>query len=77
MIYFDSASSGYVTLLGRARVVRDAEEKAAHWKDAWSSLYKDKNRGEDYVLIRVAHFPLPCHVPIGTLRPSPQLIRVS
>jgi general stress protein 26 len=53
MLYFDPASSGYVTLIGRARVVRDPTEKANHWKDAWTPLYKDKNRGDDYVLIRV------------------------
>jgi general stress protein 26 len=51
--YFDSGSMSYVTLLGRAAIVTDAAEKAAHWKDEWAKLYKDKNRGDDYLLIRV------------------------
>ena len=51
--YFDTGSMGYVTLLGRAALVTDAAEKAKHWKEDWAALYKDKNRGDDYILIRV------------------------
>ncbi len=53
LFYFDPKSQGYVTLLGRAELVRDPAEKAAHWKEAWSSFYKDKSRGDDFVLIKV------------------------
>jgi general stress protein 26 len=45
--------SGYVTLIGKAELVRDAAEKAKHWKPEWKQFYKDENRGEDYVLIRI------------------------
>ena len=31
----------------------DAAQKAAHWKAEWAALYKDQNRGEDYLLLRV------------------------
>jgi general stress protein 26 len=53
LFYFDRAGPGYVTLVGTADLVDDAGEKAKHWKEDWSAFYKDKNRGEDYVLIRV------------------------
>jgi general stress protein 26 len=41
--YFDRASLAYVTLLGRARVVTDPTEKAAHWQAAWSKFYPDRD----------------------------------
>ena len=43
--YFDPATLGYVTLKGRARVVRDAATKAAHWDPAWDAFYPDTARG--------------------------------
>ena len=54
LYYFDPAGPGYVTLLGRAEIVDDAAAKAAHWKEDWTRYYRDKNRGSDYVLIKVA-----------------------
>jgi len=53
LFYFDPAGPGYVTLLGTAEVVKDATEKAKRWKEDWGAFYTDKNRGDDYVLIRV------------------------
>lgn len=53
LLYFDASTFSYVTLVGTAAIVRDPAEKAKRWKDAWTSLYKDKNRGDDYTLIRV------------------------
>jgi len=53
LYYFDQAGPGYVTLLGNAQVVDDAAQKSAHWKEDWAGFYSDKNRGSDYVLIRV------------------------
>jgi general stress protein 26 len=50
---FDPAGPAYVTLIGRADIVADAAEKAKRWKDDWEAFYKDKNRGDDYVLIRL------------------------
>jgi general stress protein 26 len=54
LYYFEPSGPGYVTLLGRAVVVRDPAEKAKRWKEDWAPFYKDRNRGDDYVLIRVA-----------------------
>ncbi len=53
LLYFDTARDSFVTVIGKGEVVTDAGAKAKHWKDAWSNLYKDKFRGDDYVLIRV------------------------
>ena len=51
--YFDSTTMSYVTLLGRAALVADPAEKAKRWKDSWTKLYRDANRGDDYLLIKV------------------------
>ncbi len=51
LYYFDREGGGYVTLLGQARVVRDAEAKARLWKPEWNDFYDAANRGDDYVLI--------------------------
>ena len=51
--YFDTQDQGYVTLTGTAAIVRDPVEKAKRWKDEWAAFYKDKNRGDDYTLIRL------------------------
>jgi general stress protein 26 len=53
LLCFDPAGPAYVTLIGRADVVTDAAEKAARWKEDWAPFYKDKNRGDDYVLVRL------------------------
>jgi PPOX class probable F420-dependent enzyme len=51
--YFDAKTMGYVTLLGRAALVTDPAEKAKRWTDDWAKIYKDRNRGDDYLLIKV------------------------
>lgn len=43
--------SGYVTILGRARLVDDQGEKASRWKPEWEAFYPDRAR--DYLLIEV------------------------
>jgi len=53
LLYFEPASEAYVTILGRAEAVSDPAEKARRWKDEWAPFYKDKNRGDDYLLLRV------------------------
>lgn len=53
LLYFSPATSEYVTVLGTAAVDADPLHKAAHWKSEWSALYRDQNRGEDYMLLRV------------------------
>jgi general stress protein 26 len=51
MHYFDPAREGYVSLIGRARVVRDLPTKLAHWNPAWDAFYK--SRDTSVVLIEV------------------------
>jgi general stress protein 26 len=51
--YFDAKTTSYVVLLGRASLVSDPAERAKRWKDAWAKLYKDGNRGDDYLLMKV------------------------
>lgn len=53
LFYFEPQSLSYVTLLGTAELVQDPAEKAKHWKEEWAPFYKDENRGDDYLLIRV------------------------
>lgn len=53
LLYFDAQAKGYVTLKGTATLVRDAGAKAARWKDDWMGMYADKNRGDDYLLVKV------------------------
>jgi PPOX class probable F420-dependent enzyme len=53
LYYYEPGGPGYVTLLGKAAVVTDPAEKAKRWKKDWAAFYKDENRGDDYVLIRV------------------------
>ena len=53
LFYFDPEGLGYVTLLGKADIVKDPVEKAKRWKEDWSAFYDDRNRGDDYLLIRV------------------------
>lgn len=50
--------TGYVTLLGRAVIITDPAEKGRRWKEAWASFYDDRNRGDDYTLIKVTPFTL-------------------
>ena len=52
LFYFDPSGPGYVTLLAKAELVSDPVEKARHWKEEWAAFYANKNRGEDFILIR-------------------------
>jgi general stress protein 26 len=51
LYYFDHKLQGYATILGRARLVDDPEEKRVRWKDDWKEFYPDRNK--DYLLIAV------------------------
>lgn len=51
--YIDVDGGGYVTLLGRAELVESVTEKERFWKEGWSTFYKHKNKGGDYLLIRI------------------------
>ena len=58
LFYFDPSGPGYVTLLARAELLTDPAEKEEHWKEDWAAFYADKNRGEDFILIRCKPFRL-------------------
>jgi general stress protein 26 len=51
LYYADPGGGGYVTVIGRALLVNDLQEKSQHWKEEWQDFYK--NRREDYLLIKV------------------------
>ncbi len=53
LLYFDTTGENSVTVIGTARLVKDPTEKAKRWKEDWVKFYKDRNRGDDYLLIRV------------------------
>lgn len=53
LLYFDAAGQSYVTVIGNATLVRDPAERAKRWKEEWAAFYKDRNKGDDYVLIRI------------------------
>ena len=50
---FDTATSSYVTVLGRGELVSDLAEKQRHWKSDWSQIYPNGAAGIDVVLIRI------------------------
>jgi len=51
LYYVDPGSLGYVTLLGRARLVDDPAEKRARWKPGWEAFFPDRDAG--YLLVAV------------------------
>ncbi len=53
LMYFSAATFEYVTVFATAALDTDSLEKAGHWKAEWAGLYKNQNRGDDYVLLRV------------------------
>ena len=54
LIYFDPANPGYVTLVGTARLVDEAAEKRARFKDAWADYYPGGPEGDDYLLLEIS-----------------------
>jgi general stress protein 26 len=53
LLYFNPSAMAYVTVIGRATLVTDPAEKAKRWKDDWATLYSDRNRGSDYLLVKI------------------------
>jgi len=53
LLWFETGNPGYVSLSGRAQLVSDKSEREKHWKEDWKALYRDRNHGDDYLLIRV------------------------
>lgn len=60
LLWFETGNPGYVSLSGRAALVSDSAEKAKHWKEDWKDLYRNRNHGDDYLLIRV----IPTHMEV-------------
>jgi len=51
LAYWDSAGMGYVTMLGRARLVENLEERKKRWKPEWAEFYPGGPEGDTYLLI--------------------------
>lgn len=51
LAYVDEGGIGYVTLLGRARLVTDLEERRRRWRDEWKEFYPEGPEGETFALI--------------------------
>jgi len=49
--YVDQVDNGYVSLYGKAELVRDSGLLNQHWKPEWNQFYRNKNT--DCVLIKV------------------------
>ncbi|MBX2913676.1 MAG: pyridoxamine 5'-phosphate oxidase family protein [Cyclobacteriaceae bacterium] len=49
--YVDQVDNGYVSLYGKAELVRDSTLFNNHWKPEWNQFYRNKNT--DCVLIKV------------------------
>ena len=50
--YFDRATMSYVTLLGSATLVSDAELKVRHWQPKWAPFYPQGAKTSNLLLIR-------------------------
>jgi general stress protein 26 len=73
--YFDPNSMGYVTLVGRAALVSEPAEKARRWKEDWAKIYTDRNRGGDYLLIKVTPLRLEVSAESEGVRNDPKTWR--
>jgi general stress protein 26 len=51
LAYWDAAGSGYVTMIGRARLVDSIEERKKRWKTEWMPFYPGGPEGDTYLLI--------------------------
>ena len=53
LLCFDTATSSYVTVLGRGSLVTDTAEKQKHWKDDWTRVYPGGPASSSVTLIQV------------------------
>ncbi len=51
LAYPDIPGMGYVTLVGRARLVHSIEERRRRWKPEWAGFYPGGPEGDTYMLI--------------------------
>ena len=75
LLYFSPATFEYVTVLGTAVVDSDSLHRAGHWKPEWAGLYRDQNRGADYLLLRVRPTRFEVASPGRGMRNDPQTWR--
>jgi len=56
LLFFDQARGEFVTVLGRARRVTDAAERARRWKAEWEPFYPGGKMGPDVALYAITPF---------------------
>lgn len=52
LLWFAPDDPGYATLIGTARLVDDAREKRARWKEEWREYYPGGPDGPSYLLMQ-------------------------
>lgn len=60
LAYYDHKGTGYVALIGQARLVNDPNERRRRWKEHWRLFYPEGAEGNDYILIEFT----PSHIEI-------------
>ena len=53
LLCFDTATSSYVTVVGRASLITNATDKQKHWKADWASIYPKGTHDDGFILIRL------------------------
>lgn len=56
LAYYDAEGMGYVTLIGKARLVTDPMLKEKWWKEEWNAFYPGGKESEVYSLIEFSPF---------------------
>lgn len=51
LAYYDAQGSGYVTLIGKARLVESREKRRRRWRKEWEPFYPGGPEGNTYLLI--------------------------
>ncbi len=52
LAYETDGGNGYVTLIGRVRLVDDLEERRKRWKTGWEAFYPEGPTDPEYLLLR-------------------------
>jgi general stress protein 26 len=52
LAYHDATGQGYVTLIGKARLVDDLAERRRRWKPEWRDFYPGDPEGAEFLLIQ-------------------------
>jgi len=51
LTFCDDSGFGYVTMIGRARLVLDLDERQRRWKNEWVDFYPDGPAGDGFALL--------------------------